>query len=258
VANKDNFDITSNGDQTLAFTFNGKPVVYGANVNQLKIGMHNGNSSRILSFEFLNLTVQGDQDALPVTLESGGVRLVAGLGDEFAPVETVGELRLNKLMLPALAGNPLGTKIDTLSATLLFQQPLPNADPSTALQPWLGQTEALTVPVLSLTWGTLKLAGIGVVGLDDAGRPTGRFEVRIADVLAMLDSFHTQGQFDRNELAKRYAKLLLEDGRVGNSLGLQFPIAVANGAVTLLGQSHGIGDMALGTVGQLYAPAASR
>jgi hypothetical protein len=76
--------------------------------------------------------------------------------------------------------------------------------------------------------------------------------------MAMLDSFHVLGRFDRNELAKLYAKLLLEDGRVGNSLGLQFPITVANGAVTLLGESHGIDDIALGTVGQLYAPAGSR
>ena len=65
-------------------------------------------------------------------------------------------------------------------------------------------------------------------------------------------------RFDRNEFAKTYAKLLLDDGRVGNSLGLQFTIGVANGSVTLSGQSHGIDDLPLGTVGQLYAPAAPR
>ena len=43
--------------------------------------MHKGNDSRILSFEFLNLAVKGDQDASPITLESGGLRLVAGLED---------------------------------------------------------------------------------------------------------------------------------------------------------------------------------
>jgi hypothetical protein len=256
VANKDNFDITASGKQTVSFTFNGKAAEYGANVNQLRVGYHKGNG-RILSFEFLNLTVESDQDAAPITLESGGLRFVAGPGDEFVPDATEGELRVNKLVLPALAGYPLGTKIDTLSATLFFQKALPSGDPSNALQPWLGESDALGLPVLSLTWGTLKFAGVGVVGLDDAGNPTGRFEVRIADVLAMLDSFHTLGRFDRDELAKLYAKLLLEDSRVGNSLGLQFPITVANGVVTLVGQSHGIDDIPLGTVGRLYAPSGS-
>jgi hypothetical protein len=256
VAGTENFDITTSGDQTLSFTFNGNAVQYAAN-GQVKFGMHKS-SQRILSVEFMKLAVESDQDASPITLDSGGLRLVADPDNDFAPAASEGELRLNKLVVPALAGSPLGAKIDTLSTTLFFQTPLPSADPSKALEPWLGQTDALALPTVNLTWGTLKLTGVGAVGLDDAGRPAGRFEVRVADVLGMLDSFHALGRFDRNELAKTYAKLLLDDGRVGNSLGLQFTIGVANGSVTLSGQSHGINDLPLGTVGQLYAPTGPR
>jgi len=257
LVNNDNFDIATSGDQTLSFTFNGSAVQYEAN-GQVKFGFHKSSQSRIVSVEVLKLAVAGDQDASPITLESGGLRFVADPDGDFAPATTDGELRLSKLVVPSLAGSPLGTKIDTLSTTLFFQTPLASADPSKVLQPWLGQTDALALPMVTLTWGTLKLTGVGAVGLDNAGRPAGRFEVRVADVLGMLDSFHALGQFDRNQLAKMYAKLLVDDGRVGNSLGLQFTIAVANGAVTLSGQSHGIDDVPLGAVGQLYAPAASR
>jgi hypothetical protein len=215
VAGTDNFDITTSGEQTLSFTFNGNAVQYGAN-GQVKFGMHKSSQSRIVSVEFMKLAVEGDQDASPITLDSGGVRFVADPDSEFAPASSEGELRLSKLVVPALAGSPLGAKIDTLSTTLFFQTPLPSADPSNALQPWLGQPDALALPTVSLTWGTLKLTGVGAVGLDGAGRPAGRFEVRVADVLGMLDSFHARGQFDRNQLAKTYASPS-DDGRVGTA-----------------------------------------
>ena len=257
VSGKENFDLTASGDQTLSFTFNGKAVKYGAS-GGVKIGMHKGNDGgRVLSVEFLKLSVAGDNETAPITLDSGGLRVVSDDATKLAPLSADGELRLNNLVLPAEAGNSLGSKIDTLSATLLFQQPLLSADPSKALQPWLGQTEALGIRALSLKWGTLKLSGVGVVGLDDAGRPTGRFEVRIADVLGMLDAIDVAHPFDRNALANMYAKLLLDDGREGNDLGLPFTINVANGSVVLSGQSHGIDDIALGAVGQVYAPAAA-
>jgi hypothetical protein len=255
VAGATNFDITTNGDQTLSFTFNGNAVEYKAN-GQVKFGLHQNSQNRIVSVELMKLSVEGE--AAPITLDSGGLRLVSDPESEFAPEATAGELRLSKLVVPALAGSPLGARIDMLSTNLFFQKSLPSSDPSKALQPWLGQADPLALPTVNLTWGTLKLTGVGAVGLDAAGRPTGRFEVRVADVLGMLDGFHAVGRFDRNELSKTYAKLLLDDGRVGNSLGLQFTISIANGVVTLSGQSHGIDDLPLGTVGQLYAPTATR
>ncbi len=258
VASKDNFDITATGDQRLSFTFNGKAVERGLRADGVKIGLHVGNDgSRINSFEFINLTIEGGGDAPPINLGSGGFRVVAQADDDLVPATSDAELRLNDLVIPAEAGNPLGSKLDSLSATLFFQRPLATADAGKALQPWMGQTEALGVRALSLKWGSLKLSGVGVVGLDEAGRPAGRFEVRIADVLAVLDSINALHRFDRNVLAAMYAKLLLDDAREGNDLGLPFTILVTNGSVTLSGQSHGLDDIALGTVGQLYAPAAA-
>jgi hypothetical protein len=149
----------------------------------------------------------------------------------------------------------LGTKIESLTATLFVQKELTSADPAKALQPWVGQPDALTLANIALTWGTLKFTGIGAVGLDDAGRPAGHLDIRIADIMGMLDAMNVAHPFDRNVLGDMYSRLLLDDASEGNSLGLPFTITIANGSVVLSERPKNIDDITLGSVGQLYAPA---
>jgi hypothetical protein len=259
IAGDDNFDITASGEQTVSFTFNGKAVANGGTAQQVKVGVHKGGGpGRILSLELVNLTLAGENDTSPISIGSGALRLVTNDDDVLVPVATDGELQVTDLVLPSQASNPLGTTIDSLSATLFFQKALTSADPGKALQPWVGQTDALTLASLALNWGTLKFSGVGAVGLDDAGRPGGHLDVRIADVMGMLDAINVLHPFDRNVLGDMYARLLLDDGSEGNNLGLPFTITIANGSVVLSERPPHIDDITLGTVERLYAPAAAQ
>jgi hypothetical protein len=256
AAGENGFEIASTGSQTLSFTFNGNTVECSLTADEVRIGIRKGSGdARAVSAAFRNLTVTVEGDAAPITLASGTLRLEAG--KDSIPAGSAAELQLSKLLLPDQAGSLLGNEIDSLTATVEFVQPVAKLDPRVALQPWLGQTEALLVASLSLEWGSLRFSGIGSVGLDDAGRPAGRFQVRIPDVLALFDSMNIVQRFDRDVLANTYAKLLLEHGRQGGDSGLPFTIAIADGSVTLSGQPHGIDDIALGKVGPLHVPAAA-
>jgi hypothetical protein len=259
VAGDDNFDITASGEQRVSFTLNDKAVAYRGTAQQVKVGLHKGGGpGRILSLQLVALTLAGENDTSPISVGSGALRLVTNDDEILIPVATDGELELTDLVLPSQAGNPLGTTIDNLSARLFFQKEVTNGDPNKALQPWIGQTDALTLASIALTWGTLKLSGVGAVGLDDAGRPAGHLDVRIPDIMGMLDAINVLYPFAPEVLANMYSTLLLDDGSKGNDFGLPFTVRIADGAVMLSERPQNIDDIALGTVGQLYAPAAGQ
>ncbi len=257
-ADDNGFDLTSTGAQTLIFTVNGEAFHSSVNAEQIRISAQTAVGARggKLVVAFSGVSIQTENAAPPVSVADGELRMDVTEGEGLVPLGSTAALRLNDLVLPGLAGNPLGTAIDSLSVVLAFRLPVASFALGEALEPWLTQTGGLGVRNLSLEWGTLQLSGDGFIDVDGMGRPAGLLNVRIADSLTMLDSFHAVRRLHRDRLANTYAALLLEDGMRQDDEGLPFTIGIGNGAVTLFGGSRGVDDIVLGTVSPLFTPGA--
>lgn len=191
----------------------------------------------------------------PLTFADGELRLALAAGEELVPARSTATIAVTGLVLPGQAGGPLGTTINALTAEITFDRGFGGWAIATALDAWRLPEPGLTISNVQFVWGALDLAGNGHLTLDAEGRPTGTFEVEVADPLMVLDAFHAVLRFDRDLLADVYAALLEELGRDPAATRLPFTVAIAEGNIILVGADRGIPDVVLGTVGPLFTPA---
>lgn len=252
----DSVVLTPSGAQALTVIVDGEAMASSINAESIRIELQRDDSGRATALvaNFVALAIQGEDDD-PATIANGELRIDLAEGDGVLAAGSTVSLRLSDLVLPGQAGNPLGTEINLVAADLVFDRAVSGLALGRALQPWLTGAGGLAVNSLELEWGTLLLAGNGVLSLDEMGRPASRLEVEIVDILDMLDAFHVVLRFDRDLLADVYAVLLGEMGNNPDAESLPFTIAIENGQIVLVGESRGIGDIVLGTVTPLFTPA---
>lgn len=137
--------------------------------------------------------------ALPGDATAARARLNAsapakgGLG---APGTAV-ELRLESLLLPDWAGNPLGRTVQAVSLRAETVGPVPRGGDARALAAWREAGGAVDIPALRLDWGAMRLDGAGRIGLDRWLRPHGALALTIAGYREALDGAVAAGMMDR-------------------------------------------------------------
>ncbi len=244
------------GTQTLTFTMAGVAHAFSFTADTMRIELQKdaGGRASALTVRLGDLTLQGEDGGAPLTLADGEWRFALAAGEGLVPARSTATLRLSDLVLPGQAGGPLGTTIVSLVADIVIDRSFSSFALGAALTPWLASEAGLTVTNLELEWGALQLAGNGALTLDELGRPAGRFEVEIVEILTVLDAFHVVLRFDRALLANTYAALLEEMGRNPGARSLPFTIVVANGDILLLSEARGIADIVIGKIAPLFTP----
>jgi Uncharacterized protein conserved in bacteria (DUF2125) len=254
------FDLTPAGAQTLSIVVGDQTFTFGveARIADLSAREPNGGAGVTLSVSLRDVSLTGDDGTEPLALQRGEVQLNLVEGEDLISRGSTAAVDLGDLTLESLSGGALGNTVDRLVADLDFNDPVSGLAVGEALDMWLSGAGGLGVRHLDLEWGALQLTGLGTLGLDGEGRPMGQLQVKIRDVLAVLDALHAVRRFDREFLADTYAKLLIASGDAETEGGLAFTIEIAAGKVVLVGEPYGIENIELGTVARIADFAAAR
>jgi hypothetical protein len=184
----------------------------------------NGDGGETLAFVFSGVTgASGSIETLAVQASSGEG------GAEY-------QLGIDRYLLAPGQGGPLGSTIAAFDAAFV-------AAPA-----------GIAVTSLTMEWGLLQLTGAGDLAVGEAGGLSGRLDVMIVDVLAVLDAIRASVALDRDALAETYAAILQEMMQATDAnAGLPFEVMIDGRLVTLLGESRGLPDLELGAFAPILA-----
>lgn len=124
-----------------------------------------------------------------------------------------------------VAGLPAGPARLTADATVVLDRPLDRD----AILPARPLVTALTLNSLDLTWGDLRLTGIGTLDVDASGVPDGQITLKAKGWEAVVDLLAATGVVAASQVGtiRTMAGLLVADGT------LNLPLTFANGGMAL-------------------------
>ena len=181
------------------------------------------------------LSISGANDSAPITLNDGQLRILLKGGTGLLTQGTDIVLRLSDLGLPAAAGSPLGSKLKSLSTEFAVDRAITSYSLQQVIDFFSRSGGAgVNLGTIALDWGPLDFIGTGTFGLGGSGAPRGRFDVKVADPLTLLDAVAAAGAVPAH-LADTYAALLLEMGRNVEEGGVPMTVVFESGGLTIEG-----------------------
>lgn len=191
--------------------------------------------------------------AAPFTLSDGQLRILLKGGTGLLTPGTDLVLRLTDMNLPLAADSALGSKLKSFTTEFMIDRSFTRYSLQQVIDFFTrGNQAGVNLGMIAMDWGALHFIGKGDFGLNSAGEPRGRFEVKVTDALTLLDSIAAAGGASAAALADDYAELLLELGGDANEAALPMAISIKEGAIVLEGAG---GDVRLEAVPQFASGA---
>ena len=139
------------------------------------------------------------------------------------------------IRLPPAIARPFDPRVEYLRAQGRLEGAIPDTEPRLALTLWRNAGGRLVLDRLELDWPPITLEAAGSLTLDEALRPLGDLQARIAGLPALLDRLAAQGLMTKNQArATKLAVLALAAERDSQGRAVvELPVSFRQGYLYL-------------------------
>ena len=126
-------------------------------------------------------------------VEAAKTLLAAQRGEAPAAPAIDLSFRIESMLLPEAPQGAPGRLVALLAADTVLSRPPPGDLSAAELARWRDDSGALDIRALSVDWGPVSLRGTGRLSLDEALRPAGEIESRVAGFPELVEALRGQG-----------------------------------------------------------------